>query len=116
MSIKYISLIICFLLDFSCLVQSARNFIHANYLLSTPDSNIPVNNVELVGLRGADFWSLGLRAIYFALDMLLLFFGPIFMFVSTIVMVIILHYLDTNTTLHKLSSPQKQMIETHVAV
>ncbi|XP_042943944.1 trans-resveratrol di-O-methyltransferase-like isoform X2 [Carya illinoinensis] len=113
MSIKYISLLICFLLAFSCFVQSARNFVHANYLLSTPDSNIPVRNVELVILRGGDFWSLGLRALYFALDILLWFFGPIPMFVSSIVMVIIFHYLDTNTTLlHKHGSPQKQMVET----
>ncbi|XP_041026172.1 uncharacterized protein LOC121266422 [Juglans microcarpa x Juglans regia] len=113
MSIKYISLLICFLLAFACFVQSARNFVHANYLLSTPDSNIPARYVELVVLRGGDFWSLGLRALYFALDMLLWFFGPIPMFVSSIVMVIIFHYLDTNTTLlHKHSSPQNQMVET----
>ncbi|KAF5474461.1 hypothetical protein F2P56_006357 [Juglans regia] len=113
MSIKYISLLICFLLAFACFVQSARSFVHANYLLSTPDSNIPARNVELVVLRGGDFWSLGLRALYFALDMLLWFFGPIPMFVSSIVMVIIFHYLDTNTTLlHKHSSPQNQMVET----
>ncbi|OAY24872.1 uncharacterized protein LOC110605664 [Manihot esculenta] len=111
-SIKYISLLTCFLLAFSCFVQSARHFVHANYLISTPDSDIPVKNVELAVIRGGDFWSLGLRALYFALDLLLWFFGPIPMFVSSVIMVIILHYLDTNSTpLHRYRPPESQMIK-----
>lgn len=109
MSIKYISLLIFFLLAFSCFVQSARNFVHANYIISTPDSDIPVRYAELAVIRGSDFWSLGLRALYFALNLLLWFFGPIPMFVCSILMVIVLHYLDTNTTLlHQHVSPSKQ--------
>ncbi|XP_022724511.1 uncharacterized protein LOC111281141 [Durio zibethinus] len=97
MSIKYICLLTCFLIAFSCFVQSARNFVHANYLITTPNSDVPVESVKIAVLRGGDCWSLGLRALYFALDLLLWFFGPIPMFVSSIVMVLILHYLDTNT-------------------
>ncbi|KAM3748251.1 hypothetical protein ACB098_05G093500 [Castanea mollissima] len=109
MSIKYISLLICFLLAFSCFVQSARNLVHANYLISTPDSDIPVRYVEMAVIRGSDCWSLGLRALYCALNLLLWFFGPIPMFVCSILMVIVLHYLDTNTTLlHQHVSPSKQ--------
>ncbi|KAL5774378.1 hypothetical protein ACOSP7_011935 [Xanthoceras sorbifolium] len=109
MSIKYITLLTCFLLAFSCFVQSARHFVHANYLISTPDSDIPVKYVERAVIGGGDFWSLGLRALYFALNLLLWFFGPIPMFVSSIIMVIILHYLDTNTTpLHRHRSPTSQ--------
>ncbi|OMO76332.1 O-methyltransferase, family 2 [Corchorus capsularis] len=74
-----------------------RNFVHANYLITTPNCVIPVDSVKLAVLRGGDFWSLGLRALYFALNLLLWFFGPIPMFVSSVVMVFILHYLDTNT-------------------
>ncbi|XP_012092412.1 uncharacterized protein LOC105650144 [Jatropha curcas] len=109
MSIKYISLLTCFLLAFSFFVQSAGHFVHANYLISTPDSDIPVKNVEMAVIRGGDFWSLGLRALYFALDLLLWFFGPIPMFISSIIMVIILHYLDYNSTpLHRHRSPASQ--------
>lgn len=114
-SIKYMCLLTCFLLAFSFFVQSARHFVHANYLISTPDSNIPARNVELSVIRGSDFWSLGLRALYFALNLLLWFFGPIPMFVSSIVMVIALHYLDTNTTLlHQHRSPGKQDVKSVV--
>ncbi|KAB1222019.1 hypothetical protein CJ030_MR2G018511 [Morella rubra] len=114
-SIKYMCLLTCFLLAFSFFVQSARHFVHANYLISTPDSNIPARNVELSVIRGSDFWSLGLRALYFALNLLLWFFGPIPMFVSSIVMVVALHYLDTNTTLlHQHRSPGKQDVKSVV--
>ncbi|XP_052183970.1 uncharacterized protein LOC127795997 isoform X2 [Diospyros lotus] len=98
MSIKFISLLICFILAFSCFVQSARCFIHANYLVSISDSNIPINYVELPVIRGGEFWSLGLRALYFAIDLLLWFFGPIPMFATSVAMVVLLYYLDTNTT------------------
>ncbi|CAL5346098.1 unnamed protein product [Camellia sinensis] len=111
MSIKYISLLICFILAFSCFIQSARCFIHSNYLLSAPDSNVPVKYVELAVTRGGDFWSLGLRALYFAINMLLWFFGPIPMFATSVVMVLLLYYLDTNTTLlHRLKYPEKRSI------
>ncbi|KAL2484270.1 hypothetical protein Fot_45714 [Forsythia ovata] len=97
MSIKYITLLICFLLAFSCFVQSSRCFIHANYLISTPDSDINVNYVELAVIQGGDFWSIGLRALYFAITLLLWFFGPIPMFATSVIMVVVLHYLDCNT-------------------
>ncbi|KAK2642340.1 hypothetical protein Ddye_024103 [Dipteronia dyeriana] len=109
MSIKYIALVTCFLLAFSCFVHSASHFVHANYLISTPDSDIPVKYVEKAVIRGGDFWSLGLRALYLALNLILWFFGPIPMFVSSFIMVIILHYLDTNNTpLHHHRSPTSQ--------
>lgn len=109
MSIKYICLLTCFLLAFSCFVQSARSFVHANYLITIPNCEVPVDSVKLAVLRGGDFWSLGLRALYFALDLLLWFFGPIPMFVSSIVMVFILHFLDTNTKpLHPHRNPTNQ--------
>ncbi|KAI4296821.1 hypothetical protein L6164_036744 [Bauhinia variegata] len=95
-SIKYMCLLTCFLIAFSCFVQSARHFVHANYLISTPDCYIPVSSVEIAVIRGGDFWSLGLRALYFALNLLLWFFGPIPMFISSVVIVMILCYLDYN--------------------
>ncbi|XP_059639056.1 uncharacterized protein LOC132281358 [Cornus florida] len=112
MSIKYISLLSCFLTAFSCFVQSTRSFIHANYLISTPDSDIPVKNVELAVIRGGDFWFLGLRSLYFAVNMLLWFFGPIPMFVNSVMMALILHHHDKNSTpLHPHRSPVKQKVK-----
>jgi uncharacterized membrane protein len=104
-SIKYISLLTCFLLAFSCFIQSARHFVHANYLISHPGNNSPVENVKLAVIRGGELWALGLRALHFALNLLLWFFGPIPMFVSSVVMVIILYHQDGNSPpLHQYGS------------
>ncbi|XP_057797540.1 uncharacterized protein LOC131013467 [Salvia miltiorrhiza] len=107
MSIKYITLLICFLLAFSCFVQSSRCFIHANYLISTPDSDIATEYVELAVVRGGDFWSVGLRALYFATALLLWFFGPIPMFATSVTMVALLHYMDSDTASMKRRSGRR---------
>ncbi|KAK7859795.1 hypothetical protein CFP56_002135 [Quercus suber] len=99
MALKYISLLTCFLLAFSCFVQSARHLVNASYLISNPSNDVSASSVVLPVLRGGEFWSLGLRALYFALNLLLWFFGPIPMFVCSIVIVIILHCLDSNSHL-----------------
>lgn len=62
-----------------------------------PNSEVPSSYVELAVIRGGEFWSIGLRALYFALSLLLWFFGPIPMFVTSIGMVFFLHHLDKNT-------------------
>nr|XP_017253926.1 PREDICTED: uncharacterized protein LOC108223954 [Daucus carota subsp. sativus] len=98
LSVKYTCLLVCFLLAFSCFIQSSRCFIHATFLITMPNSNITAKHVETTVIRAGDFWSFGLRSLYFALTLLLWFFGPIPMFVSSVVMVVLLHYLDTNTT------------------
>ena len=99
MALKYISLLTCFLLAFSCFVQSARHLVNASYLISNPSNDVSASSVVLPVIRGGEFWSLGLRALYFALNLLLWFFGPIPMFVCSISIVIILHCLDTNSHL-----------------
>ena len=96
-SVKYICLLVCFLLSFASFIQSARHFVHANYLISTPYTDIPVSTVEVAVIRGGDFWSLGLRALYFALNLLFWFFGPIPFFISSVFSVMILWYLDSNS-------------------
>ncbi|XP_074306066.1 uncharacterized protein LOC141641294 [Silene latifolia] len=114
--LKYISLLICFLLGFSCFVQSTRCFIHANYLISMPFKDMPVYYVEVGVIRGGEFWQLGLRALYFALVMLLWFFGPIPMFLSSMFMVALLYYLDSNSTpLHLYQAFSKKGCDTNVS-
>lgn len=96
-SVKYICLLTCFLLAFAAFVQSACHFVHAGYLITMPSSAVPIEDVKVAVVRGSEFWSLGLRAIFFALNLLLWFFGPIPMFVSSLILVFLLHFLDANT-------------------
>ena len=95
--IKSIGLLICFLLAFSCFVQSVKHLVLANYLISTPAKDHVKDHGDVVKevKKAGEFWLLGLRALYFALNLLLWFFGPIPMFVSSIIMVIILFCHDT---------------------
>ncbi|KAF4393113.1 hypothetical protein F8388_012622 [Cannabis sativa] len=95
LSIKYICLVTCFLLAFSFFVQSARHFVHANYLISTPGQGMHLRNkVGAAVTRGGEFWSIGLRALYVALSLLLWFFGPIPMVVSSLLLVVMLYHHD----------------------
>ncbi|XP_071736669.1 uncharacterized protein [Rutidosis leptorrhynchoides] len=95
-SIKYIALLSCFLLAFACFVQTTRHFVHASFLISMATGDIPVHCIQTAVIRGSNFWAVGLRALYFATILLLWIFGPISMFVGSIVSVIILHCLDIN--------------------
>lgn len=110
MMLKYISLLLCFFLAFFCFVQATRCFINATYLITMPNSDTPIYYVEVAIIRGGEFWQLGLRSLYFALNLLLWFFGPIPMLASSIIMVILLHYLDSNSTpLHDFQASSKQL-------
>ncbi|CAN8245941.1 unnamed protein product [Cochlearia groenlandica] len=102
MVIKYTSLLICFLVAFCCFVQSTRCFLHANYLITTPGEDIPPDMVKRAVLRGGNFWSVGLRALYLALDLLLWLFGPVPMFVNSVLMVVCLYFLDSNSVVQPL--------------
>ncbi|GFP79645.1 hypothetical protein PHJA_000108000 [Phtheirospermum japonicum] len=96
--VKYISLLACFLIAFACFVQTARCFVHANFLISMPNCEMPVENVESAVIRGSNFWVVGLRSLYFATNLLLWIFGPVPMFVSSVVTVVLLQYVDKNAT------------------
>ncbi|XP_073025289.1 uncharacterized protein [Primulina eburnea] len=95
--IKYIALLSCLILAFACFFQTVRSFIHANFLISTPNCQIPVADVESAVIKASNFWVVGLRSLYFATNLLLWIFGPIPMFLCSVIMVVMLHFLDTNS-------------------
>ncbi|KAL6901004.1 hypothetical protein ACP4OV_005680 [Aristida adscensionis] len=96
-TVKYISLLVCFLVSFTCFIHSARYYVQASFLITTLDSDIPASYVQHAVIRGGNFWSMGLRALYFATTLLMWIFGPIPMFACSVLMVFILHLLDTNS-------------------
>ena len=96
-TVKYISLLVCFLASFTCFIHSARYYVQASFLITTLDSDIPAAYVQHAVIRGGNFWSMGLRALYLATTLLMWVFGPIPMFACSVLMVAILHMLDTNS-------------------
>lgn len=97
-SYKYIALLTCFLLAFASFVQMLRNYTLAAFLISMPHCEIPVSYVQKPVIRGSNYWTIGLRALYFATSLIMWIFGPISMFVSSVVMVAVLYHLDTTST------------------
>lgn len=98
MSVKYVSLLFFFMVAFASFLQCIRSLVLANFLISMPNSTMPVDYAQKALIRGSAFWSVGIRAIYFATTLLVWIFGPIPMFISSVSMVVILHILDTNST------------------
>ncbi|CAO2187961.1 unnamed protein product [Urochloa humidicola] len=96
-TVKYISLLVCFLASFTCFIHSARYYVQASFLITTLDSDVPAGYIEHAVIRGGNFWSMGLRALYLATTLLMWIFGPIPMFACSVLMVVILHMLDTNS-------------------
>ncbi|KAK4767218.1 hypothetical protein SAY87_023444 [Trapa incisa] len=100
-SVKYFSILICFLVAFLCNVQSIRYYAHVSFLVTLPTSQGNREPIEYVARslnRGSYFWSFGLRAFYVSFPLFLWIFGPIPMLVCCIMMVTVLYFLDTTTS------------------
>ncbi|XP_073057661.1 uncharacterized protein [Primulina eburnea] len=103
-TLKFSSILVCFLVAFLLNVQSIRYYSHAGILINVRMSrNIDNNNcsdcatAEYVGCfvnRGSYFWSLGLRAFYFSFPLFLWILGSIPMFLCCVVLVFLLYFLD----------------------
>ncbi|KAL0906766.1 hypothetical protein M5K25_025286 [Dendrobium thyrsiflorum] len=103
-SVKLFAISLCFILAFLCHIQAIRYYAHVSFLVTTPpaviDSTGGLVSVKYVARslnRGSFFWSLGLRAFYVSFTLFLWIFGPLPMFISSIVMCSLLYFLDTTT-------------------
>ncbi|XVE58747.1 hypothetical protein DITRI_Ditri04bG0193700 [Diplodiscus trichospermus] len=115
-SIKYFSILLCFLVAFLCNVQSIRYYAHVSFLVTVPSSSDNMESLEYVARnlnRGSYFWSLGLRAFYLSFPLLLWIFGPIPMFLCCFMMSFLLYFLDTTSSstlqLHRRSSKEEML-------
>ncbi|XP_024030355.1 uncharacterized protein LOC21396458 isoform X2 [Morus notabilis] len=83
--------------------DKASQLVYGNKTLTL--SSIKKDSIEYVARnlnRGSHFWSLGLRAFYLSFPLFLWIFGPIPMFVCSIIMAFILYFLDTTTSFTRL--------------
>lgn len=103
LSIKFFSILVCFLLAFLLNVQSIRYYSHASILINVPFKKVSPNlrhqmlTAEYVAAtvnRGSYFWSLGLRAFYFSFPLFMWLFGPIPVFVTCFALCFMLYFLD----------------------
>ncbi|KAF8379855.1 hypothetical protein HHK36_029304 [Tetracentron sinense] len=102
-SIKFFCILVCFLLAFLLNVQSIRYYSHASILINVPIKkkiSTPHLTPDFVGRtvnKGSYFWSLGLRAFYFSFPLFLWIFGPIPMFLSCLLLIFVLYFLDVTS-------------------
>ncbi|XP_042479074.1 uncharacterized protein LOC122060019 [Macadamia integrifolia] len=97
--IKFLSILVCFLMAFLFNIQCIRYYSHASMLINVPvkkmsSSHLRAEYVKRTVNRGSCFWSLGLRAFYFSLPLFFWLFGPIPMFLCCVVLVFMLYFLD----------------------
>lgn len=98
---KYRYIVLCFLVAFLCNVQSIRYYAHASFLVALPAGEGRKDYLAGILNRGSLFWSLGLRAFYFAIPLFLWIFGPVSMFSSCFLITFVLYFLDfTRTSSH----------------
>lgn len=100
LSIKFFSILVCFLVAFLMNVQSIRYYSHASILINVPlrrkTSSLSPEYVVRAVNRGSHFWSVGLRGFYFSLPLFLWIFGPIPMFMCCLALVFLLYFLDVS--------------------
>ncbi|KAK4743722.1 hypothetical protein SAY87_010034 [Trapa incisa] len=99
LQVKLLCLLVSFLAAFSCFLESARQLVHASFLATTSSDVAGVDKTEYVKavfVRGGEYTSYGLRALYFGLALLLWFFGPIPMILGSVVLTFILYFHDTS--------------------
>ncbi|XP_072975187.1 uncharacterized protein [Typha angustifolia] len=118
LSIKFFSILVCFLLSFLLNVQSIRYYSHASILLSVPVKSqriapeFAADYVARALNKGSYFWSLGIHAFYISLPLFLWIFGPIPMVLCSLVLVCVLYFLDAYSgysTIHEEEEKKKDL-------
>lgn len=109
-SIKFFSILVCFLWAFLLNVQSIRYYSHASILVNVPFKKMAspyLSGDYVAGIvnKGSYFWSLGLRAFYFSFPLFLWIFGPLPMFLSCIALVVMLYFLDFTLEFRTIAGP-----------
>jgi len=95
---KMLLLLIDLLFAFFSFAMAIRLFHHVGYMINAPQNEGLVAadpaHVSAHLNRAGHFYSIGMRAYYYTVPLLLWLFGPHFMLAGTVALVISLHYLD----------------------
>ncbi|KAL2643715.1 hypothetical protein R1flu_011302 [Riccia fluitans] len=97
LTLKYMGLLAGFLTAFLCYVQSIRYTNHVNFNINLPEykGEMTADYVADILERASNFHTAGTRAFYMTIPMLMWIFGPVPLFVSTVVLVPIWYHLDS---------------------
>ncbi len=95
---KLLLLLSNFFLAFFSFAMSVRVYNHVGYQLNVPirdrAPSVNPNSVAVHLNRAGYYYSLGMRAYYFAVPLVFWLFGPHFMVVATLVLIAVLYHVD----------------------
>jgi uncharacterized membrane protein len=95
---KLMILIVDFFVAFFSFSLAVRGYHHAGYLVNVAPvkgtHGVTVPKVTHVLNRASSYYSIGMRAYYFSVPLVLWLFGPLWMLVTTLVLLAILNHLD----------------------
>ncbi|MGB8993130.1 MAG: DUF599 domain-containing protein [Desulfobaccales bacterium] len=94
---KLMVLIVDFFFIFFSFCLAIRYFNHVNFMINVPSTlahKITPEYITVILNRGMMHYTMGMRGYYFSVLLFLWLFGPIWMFIGTIIMTIILYHLD----------------------
>ena len=95
---KLLFLLTNFFMAFFSFAMSVRLYNHVGYHLNVPYKDRPPSiNPKSVAVhvnRAGYYYSLGMRAYYFAVPLVFWLFGPHFMVVATVVLIAVLYHVD----------------------
>jgi uncharacterized membrane protein len=95
---KMLLLLVDLLVAFFSFCMAIRLFHHVGYMINVPPRELPVamNAAHVTAHlnRAGKFYSVGMRAYYYTVPLLLWLFGPHFMLAGSVALVVALNYLD----------------------
>jgi len=95
---KLLALLLDMLVAFFSFAQAIRLFHHVGYMINVPATAhhhaFTPTHVALHLNRAGAFYAVGMRAYYVAVPLVFWLFGPLFMLLSTVLLIPILFYLD----------------------
>lgn len=97
-AMKLLLLVLDFFVAFFSFSMSIRFFNHVGYMINIPPTlkhpSLTPQRVAAHLNRAGRFYSLGMRAYYFSVPLVFWLFGPLFLLISTVGLVVVLHRLD----------------------
>lgn len=96
--VKLLLLVLDFFIAFFSFASAIRLFNHVGYMINVPLSlahqAISPQHVAIHLNRAGDYYSIGMRAFYFAVPLVFWLFGPLFMLAATLVLLVVLYRHD----------------------
>ena len=94
---KLMLIVVSFFVAFFAFALAVRGYHHAGYLINVPANGkrgvAPQKTVQVLN-RASLYYMAGMRAYYFTVPLVLWVFGPVWLFLGTVALLLVLRYLD----------------------